>query len=66
MTEIYITSEGGNLVAEVNDVKCYELYDVIHNLGFCFGDTLTVDYELDEHNDIWGLVDAIYEQCEGE
>lgn len=63
MTSIYITSESGYLVAEVNGEKMYELHDAIYDLGLGFGDSVEVDYELDEHNDVWGLIDELYEQA---
>ena len=63
MTSIYITSEGGYLVAEVNGEKMHELHDAIHDLGLGFGDSVEVDYEPDGHNDVWGLIDEHYEQA---
>jgi hypothetical protein len=62
MTEIHITSENGNLVAEVNGEKTYELEDAIHDLGLGFGETLEIGYDMDNENDVWGLIDAIYGQ----
>ena len=67
MTNIYITSKGGQLVAEVNDVKTYELSDCIADLGFGFGDSFSVEYDMDdEGSDVWGLIDEIYCQFRGE
>lgn len=37
MTNIYITSICGELVAEVNGAKCYELSDCIHDAGWALG-----------------------------
>lgn len=63
MTSIYITTKSGKLVAEVNGTVAYELCDCINDLGLGFGDTIEVDFDLDEDgNDIWGLIDAIYEE----
>lgn len=65
MTNIYITSEGGNLVAEVNGEKRYELEDAIHDMGLGFGESMEVEFDMsDPYSDIWGLVDAMYEQAE--
>lgn len=67
MTEIYITSEGGGLVAEVNGAKCYELADCIYDVGWGFGESYDVEYDMDDpHNDVWGLMDAIYETQENQ
>ena len=63
-TKIYITSESGMLVAEVNGEKMYELYDAIYELGMGFGDSVEVEFDMgDERNDVWGLIDALYEQA---
>ena len=67
MTNVYITSESGQLVAEVNGVKAYELCDCIVDLGFGFGDSFAVEYDIDDDgNDVWGLVDEIYFQFNGD
>lgn len=61
MTNIYITSECGTLVAEVNGEKCYELTDCIYDKGYGFTDSFKVNYDMnDPHNDVWGLIDEIY------
>lgn len=66
MVNIYITSVNGQLVAEVNGVKYYELCDVIQDLGFSFGETIEItvdgDTELaeDEQVDVWMLTDMLY------
>lgn len=62
MTSVYITSVSGTLVAEVNGVKRYELTDCIYDMGWGFGESHEIDFDMDEQNDVWGLVDAIYEQ----
>lgn len=65
MTNIYITSICGELVAEVNGAKCYELSDCIHDAGWGFGESHDIEFDMDDpHNDIWGLIDAIYNHCE--
>jgi len=66
MTSIYITSAGGTLVAEVNGVKRYELTDCIYDMGWGFGECHEIDFDMDEQNDVWALVDAIYEESEEE
>lgn len=67
MTEVYITTKSGQLVAEVNGNVVYELCDCIHDLGLGFGDSFTVEYDMNEDgNDIWGLIDEIYCQFKGE
>lgn len=66
MTSIYITTsrETGSIVAEVENEKLQELTDCIMELGYGFGDTIEVDYDMnDPHNDVWGLIDAIYEMA---
>lgn len=64
MTSVYITSESGQLVAEVNGEKAYELCDAIHDLDLGFGDSVEVEFDMDDpHNDVWGLIDALYEQA---
>ena len=64
MTSIYITSESGQLVAEVNGEKAYELCDAINDLDLGFGDSVEVEFDMDDpHNDVWGLIDALYEQA---
>ena len=61
MTSIYITSEGGQLVAEVNGTKAYELCDAIADLGFGFGESYEVEFDMnDDGNDVWGLIDELY------
>lgn len=61
-TTIHITSQSGQLVAEVNGVKAYELTDCVYDMGWGFGETHEVDFDLDDNdNDVWGLIDAIYE-----
>ena len=54
MTEIYITSEHGTLVAEANCVKVYELCEVIeaHDVGF--GESYLLDTDTE---DVWELAD---------
>ena len=67
MTNIYITSESGHLVAEVNGEKRYELEDAIYELGMGFGDSIELDIDADdEANDIWAVVDELYETMQGE
>lgn len=64
MTYIYITTsrECGGIVPEVNGEKCYELTECMIELGYGFGESLEVDYDMeDPHNDVWGLIDAILE-----
>lgn len=61
-TTIYITSQSGQLVAEVNGDKAYELTDCIYDMGWAFGETHEIDFDLyDIGNDVWGLIDAIYD-----
>ena len=61
-TSIHITTVSGQLVAEVNGELTYELCDAISDLGLGFGDTLEIEYDLDEYgNEIWGLIDELYE-----
>ena len=64
MTNIYITSIGGELVAEVNGEKRYELTDCIYDMGWGFGESHEIDFDMDEQNDVWALIDAIYEDGE--
>lgn len=66
MTNIYITSIGGELVAEVNGEKRYELTDCIYDMGWGFGESHEIDFDMDEQNDVWALIDAIYEDGERE
>lgn len=72
MTEIHITSVSGELVAEINGKRYYELTDCIYDMGWGFGETHEIDFTLEDFdedergNDIWGLIDAIYEQNEEE
>jgi len=66
MTEIYITSVSGQLVAEINGEKRYELTDCIYHMGWGFGESHEIDFDLTEDDDIWALIDAIYEQGEEE
>ena len=67
MTNVYITSESGQLIAEVDGVKTYELCDCIVDLGFGFGDSFAVEYDMGaEGNDVWGLIDEIYWQFNGD
>lgn len=66
MTEIHITSVNGDLMAEVNGEKCYELYECIHDMGWGFGENHEIDFDLTENDDVWALIDAIYEQNEEE
>ena len=63
MTSIYITSESGQLVAEVNGEKAYELCDAIYDLGLGFGESVEVELDEDEANDVWAVIDALYEQA---
>ena len=66
MTSIYITSTNGVLVAEVNGVKRHELTDCIYDMGWGFGECHEIDFDMDEQNDVWALIDAIYEEGEEE
>lgn len=59
MANIYITSVNGQLVAEVNGTKQYEMCDLINRMGWGFGESYEFDYDFDENNDIWTLIDAI-------
>lgn len=64
MTNIHITSISGELVAEVNGEKRYELTDCIYDMGWGFGESHEIDFDMDEQNDVWALIDAIYEDGE--
>ena len=66
MTSIYVTSTNGVLVAEVNGVRRDELTDCIYDMGWGFGECHEIDFDMDEQNDVWALVDAIYEESEEE
>ena len=66
MTSIHITSANGTLVAEVNGVRCHELTDCIYDMGWGFGESHEIDFDMDEQNDVWALIDAIYEEGEEE
>lgn len=66
MTEIHITSVGGGLVAEINGERRYELTDCVYEMGWGFGECHEVDFDMDEDNDVWALIDAIYKQGEEE
>lgn len=66
MTSIHITSVSGTLVAEVNGVKRHELIDCIYDMGWGFGESHEIDFDMDEQNDVWALIDAIYEEGEEE
>lgn len=57
---IYITTEGGNLVAEMDGIKTYELEDAIYDCGFGFGESFEVEDE--DGDDIWSIIDKIYEE----
>lgn len=62
MTNIFITSKNGQLVAEVNGKPAYELCDVIRDIGAGFGDSIDLDWDMDEDgNDINALIDLLYE-----
>lgn len=48
MTEIYITSVMGTLVAEVDCVKQYELCEVIEAHDVSFGESFNLDIDSDD------------------
>lgn len=61
-TTVHVTSQSGQLLAEVNGVKTYELTDCIYDMGWGFGETHEIDFDLEDNdNDVWGLIDAIYD-----
>lgn len=62
MTEIHITSVSGELVAEVNGEKRYELTDCIRRMGWGFGESHEIEFDMTEDDDVWALIDAVYEQ----
>ena len=48
-------------MAEVNGTKAYELCDAIADLGFGFGESYEVEFDMnDDGNDVWGLIDELY------
>jgi hypothetical protein len=66
MTEIYVTSVSGQLVAEINGKRYYELTDCIYDMGWSFGETHEVDFDMTDDEDVWALIDAIYEHGDEE
>jgi hypothetical protein len=56
IVNIYITSVGGQLVAEVDGEKRWELCDTISNFRLGFGESYEVESDFDDdYNDIWCL-----------
>lgn len=63
MYELHITSKSGALYAEGKDGIIEDTYEVLNNRNcvLCFGDTAYVDWQPENGDDVWYLIDLIKE-----